>query len=311
MTIGSGARRTGRMMPPRVAREGGARQAGSPPRRVRSAAVARRPRRGRARTPPRRARRPAARRARRARSPSAARRDRWSRTGRGRRCGRRAPRASARTPSTTCCRPPIGPETSPARASISNGGSWRSGGSSGVATSSSTRVGQVDAAVTEIHLDRRQPAAVHDRRPLAGRAVHERHRAHRARCGAGSRAGGRRPRRALRRSRRPRRRPSVVALIRASEAQLVRDDRHAPQLALAHDLASSARPMRSSVMTRCRSSMSARTVPSSSTSRSSARRPARAAGLPSTTSITSIPWRRPSRPATRGGSGRPPPTRPS
>jgi hypothetical protein len=51
-------------------------------------------------------------------------------------------------------------------------------------------------------------------------------------------------------------------------------------------------------------------APSTLTIRSSGRRPARAAGLPATTSTTSIPFSLPNREAILGGNGREPPTIP-
>ena len=69
--------------------------------------------------------------------------------------------------------------------------------------------------------------------------------------------------------------------------------------------ASTDRPITSPTINRCRSRASEIATPSSSTIRSWDLMPARAAGLPATTSMTSTPWSRPTAVATRGGRGTP------
>jgi hypothetical protein len=69
-------------------------------------------------------------------------------------------------------------------------------------------------------------------------------------------------------------------------------------------------PMASLIMRRWRSPALSTATPSSSSITSVGRRPARAAGLSATTSITPMPAVRPRRSTRRGGNGRPPPTMP-
>ena len=58
-------------------------------------------------------------------------------------------------------------------ASTSNGGSWRTSGSSGIGGVELDAVGEVHDAVAEVDLDRREPAAFDDDGTLAGLAVDE------------------------------------------------------------------------------------------------------------------------------------------
>ena len=167
------------------------------------------------------------------------------------------------------------------------------------------RVGEVHDAIAEVDLDRRQARAVDHRRALARLAVDDRHRPHGARAVQELAQGD------DDRVERPDGADELDGVLVHLFGELAGRERDRAQLALAHDGGLDGAPMRSTVIARCRSSAPARRMPSSSTSRSSARSPARSAGEPSTTSMTSTALPRPRRPATRGGSGRGPTATPS